>query len=67
MALTHACFVPGLQSSTEQWEMRFALTSVAVHGCLVTAHLYEQLTSLGVMALTHACFVPVLQSSTQQW
>jgi len=28
---TQACFVPVLQSSTEQWGMQIALTSVTVH------------------------------------
>jgi len=55
-----------LQSSTEQWEMQFALLSVAVHGCCVTAHLYEEQISIGVIAVTQTSCEPVLQSSTAQ-
>ena len=46
--------------------MHFAQTSAAVHWCWVTAHLYEQQISIGVIALTQACCEPVLQSSTGQ-
>ena len=69
ISVTQACFVPVLPSSTVQWGMQFALTSVAVHWCWVTAHLYEQQMSIGVIAETPACFVykPVLQSSTELW
>jgi len=34
---------------------------------LLTAHLYEEQISIGVIALTQACCEPVLQSSTEQW
>ena len=47
--------------------MQFALTSVAVHWCWVTAHLYEQNISIGVIAETQACSEPVSQSTTEQW
>ena len=46
--------------------MHFAQTSAAVHWCWVTAHLYEQQISIGVIALTQACCEPVLQSSSGQ-
>ena len=42
----------------------FALTSVAVHWCWVTVHLYEQQMSTGVIAVTQACSKPVLQKNT---
>jgi len=45
----------------------FAMTSAAVHWCCITAHMYEEKTSTGVIAVTKACYVPVLQSSTEQW
>jgi len=38
---------PGLQSSTEQWGMHFALSTAAVHWCWVNAHLYEEQTFIG--------------------
>ncbi len=47
--------------------MHFAKASAAVHGCWVTAHLYEQQTFTGVIAVTQACCEPVVQSSTGQW
>ena len=47
--------------------MQFALTSAAVHFCCVTAHLYGQQSSLGVIAVTQASYESVLQSSTKQW
>jgi len=62
-----ACSEPVLQSSTEQWGMQIALTSVAVHWCWGTAHLHEHHICVGVILETQACFVPVLQSSTEQW
>ncbi len=45
----------------------FALTSAAVHECWVTAHLYGEQISIGVIAVTKTCCEPVLQSSTEQW
>jgi len=56
-----------LQSSTEQWGMHFALSSVAEHWCWVTAHLYEEQISIGVIAVTQACCELSLHSSTEQW
>ena len=47
--------------------MQFALPSAAVHGCCVTAHLYEQQISVGVIAVTQTSCEPVLQSNTEQW
>ena len=67
IAMIKACFVPALQSSTEQWKMQIALTSVAVHWCWVTAHLHDQQVSIVGIAVTRACFVPALQSSIEQW
>ena len=61
MAATAACCKPVLQSSTEQWEMHFALNSVAVHW--VTGHLYKQQIFKGVIAATQACCQLVLHSS----
>ena len=46
--------------------MHFALTSVAVQWCWVTAHLCEQQIT-GVLAVAQACCQAVLQSSTEQW
>ena len=65
--MTQACCGPVLQSSTEQWGLRFALTSVELHLSWLTAHLYEEQTSIGVSAVTQSCCEPVLQSSTDQW
>ena len=42
IAVTQACYQSVLQSSTEQWGMHFALTSVAVNWCWVTADLYVE-------------------------
>ncbi len=53
VAVTQACKESVLQSTTEQWGKQFALSSVAVHWCWVTAHLYEQQMSIGVIAVTH--------------
>ena len=47
--------------------MQFALTSAAVHFCCVTAQLFGQQSSLGVIAVTQASYESVLQSSTEQW
>ena len=33
----------------------------------MTAHLYEQQISTGVVPAPHACCGPVLQSSSEQW
>ncbi len=51
---------PVLQSTTEQWGMYFALTSAAVQFCGLTAHLYGEQISIGVIAVTQACCEPVL-------
>jgi len=56
-----------LQSSTEQWGLHFAMSSATLHWCCVTAHLYEEQISIGVIAVTQACCEPVLQSSPEQW
>jgi hypothetical protein len=45
----------------------FALTSAAEHWCCITAHLYEEQISTGLIAVAQACCEPVLQSSTEQW
>ena len=50
-----------------QWELHFAQTSAAVHLSRLTAHLYEQQISIGLVAVTQACCEPVLQSNTEQW
>ena len=47
--------------------MHFAQISAAVHSCWLTAHLYEEQISIGVIAVTQTCCEPVLQSSTEQW
>jgi len=67
IAVTQTCCDSVLHSSTEQWEMHFALSSAALHWCWVTAHLYEEHISMGVIALSQACCEPVVQSSTEQW
>ena len=46
--------------------MNFAQISAAVHCCWLTAHLYEEQISIGVIAVTQTCCEPVLQSSTEQ-
>ena len=56
-----------MQSSTEQWEMHFALTSAAVHEFGLIAHLHGEQISINVIAVTQACCEHVLQSSTEQW
>ncbi len=48
--LNYACCKSVLQSSTEQWGLHFALSSAALHWCWVTAHLYEEQISTGVVA-----------------
>jgi hypothetical protein len=55
-----------LQSSTEQQGSYFALTSAAVELSCITAHLYEQQISTGVIAVTQGCCEASLQSSTEQ-
>ncbi len=65
--MTQASCEPELQSSTEQWKMPFALPSAAVHGYWVTAYLYQEQISMGVIAVTQISCEPVLQSSTEQW
>ncbi len=47
--------------------MHFALIIAAVHFCWLTAHLYEEQTSIGVIAGRQACCEPVLPSTSQQW
>ena len=46
--------------------MCFAKSSVAVHWCWLTAHLYEEQTSIGVNALPQACCEPELHLSTEE-
>ncbi len=46
--------------------MHFALTSAAVHSCFITAYLYEEQISIGVIAVNQACCERVLQSNTVQ-
>ena len=48
-------------------EAYFALTSAALLWCCITANLYEEKSSIGVIAVAQACCEPVLQSSIQQW
>jgi len=49
-----------LQSSTEDWGARFALSSAAVHRCWLTAPLYEEQICIGVTTVLKcklwACF-----------
>ena len=47
--------------------MNFAQISAAVHCCWLTAHLYEEQISIGVIEVTQTCCEPVLHSSTEQW
>ncbi len=46
--------------------MQFALPSAAVQCCCVTANLYEEQVSVGVIAVTQVSCEAVLQSSTEQ-
>ena len=46
--LSIACCERVLQSSTDQWRIHFAQASAALHFCRLTAHLYEELISMGV-------------------
>jgi len=66
-AVAQACCEPVLQSSTAQWESCPALTSVALHFCWFTAHLYEEQTFTCVSAVTQACCEPVFKNNTEQW
>ena len=61
-AIAQACCQ--LDSSTEQGAI--AKSSVALHCCWVTAHLYQQQISLSVFAVAQACCQPGLHSSTEQ-
>ena len=45
----------------------FALSSAAVHFFWLTAPLYEEEISIGVIAVTQPCCGPVLQSQTEKW
>ena len=65
--MAQACCEPVLQSSTEHLGSYFALTSAALLWCCITANLYEEKISTGVIAVAQACCEPVLQSSIQQW
>ncbi len=47
--------------------MPFAESSVAAPLWCVTAHLYEEQISIGVIAVIQACCKPVLQSSPEHW
>ena len=63
-AVFQACCQPLLHSSTEQGAI--AKSSLALHCCWVTAHLYQQPISLGVFAVAQACCQPLLHSRTEQ-
>ena len=65
--MTQACCEPVLQSTTGQWGMHLAQTSVALDLSWLTAHLYEEQFSIGAIAVAQACCAPVLQSTTEQW
>ncbi len=43
--------------------MHFAQTSAALHFCWLTAHLYEEQISIGVIAVTQACCEPVCRAA----
>ena len=62
--MAQACCQLVLHSSTEQGAT--AKSSVALHCCLVTAHLYQQQISIGVFAVAQACCQPLFHSSTEQ-
>jgi len=51
IAVAQACCEASLQSSTEQQGSFSALTSAAVHWTCITAHLYDQQISKGVIAV----------------
>ena len=52
--MAQACCEPVLQSSIQQWGSYIALTSVALLWCCITANLYEEKISIGVIALAQA-------------
>ncbi len=58
---TKGCFVPALQSITEQWGLHLARTSAAVHWFWVTAQLYQQQVFNSVTVLTQGCCEPVAE------
>ena len=62
--MAQACCQPLLHSRTEQGAI--AKSSLALHCCWVTAHLYQQPISLGVFAVAQACCQPLFHSSTEQ-
>ena len=64
--MAQACCEPVLQSSNQQLGSYIALTSAAVLWCCITANLYEEKISIGVIAVAQAYREPVLQSSIQQ-
>ena len=49
-----------MQSSSEQWGSYSALTIAALLWCCITANLYEEQISIGVIAVAQACCEPVL-------
>ena len=61
--MAQACCEPVLQSSNQQLGSYIALTSAAVLWCCITANLYEEKISIGVIAVAQAYCEPVLQSS----
>ena len=62
--MAQACCQPLLHSRTEQGAI--AKSSLALHCCWATAHLYQQQISIGVFAVSQACCQLVLHSSTEQ-
>ncbi len=66
MEVAQGCSEPVLQSSTEHQGSYFAVTKPAMHLCCITAHLYEEQISIGVIALAQGCCEASLQSSTEQ-
>ena len=55
-----------MQSSTEQWELRVALSSAVVQMCRLIAHLQEQQGFTGVFAGKQHCQL-FLHSNMEQW
>ena len=53
---TQGCFMQTLCSTSEQWEMDFALTGAAVHEGWVGAQLHELQIFIGVFVETQGCF-----------
>jgi len=49
--VAQGCCEPVLQGSTEQQGSYFALTSAAMPWCFISAHLYEEQISTGVIAV----------------